>query len=188
MRIDAGLIKGRKVPLPKGAEVRPTSDKVKQALFNILGPRVQGARVLDLFCGAGSLGLEALSRGARSVYFLDKDARCLDSVKAFWQKAALEGMGEAFFLKGDAFGSLAKLASQGICFDLVFADPPYGLGLGSSVLQSRELVAILAPEAASQVVLEHSREELLTPGVGLELSQSRRYGSTALSFFRRPSR
>jgi 16S rRNA (guanine966-N2)-methyltransferase len=180
MRIIAGEFKGRRLAPVKG-RIRPTGDKVREAVFSILGPAVAGARVLDLFAGTGALALEALSRGARQAVLVeDRDA-------------ALEVLGrnlEALGLKGRARvmplpvkKALKKLAVQGTKFDLVFLDPPYGRGLAAATLTALEASGLLAPEA--QAVAEHSRRETLAERLGrLRLTHSRQYGDTRVAFYR----
>jgi 16S rRNA (guanine(966)-N(2))-methyltransferase RsmD len=181
MRITAGLAKGREVPLPRGVELRPTSDKVKQALFNVLGPSVSGARVLDLFCGSGNLGLEALSRGAASCVFVDRERRCVEAARA---ASGLFGLkAEQEFVVSEAEAALRRFAAAGRQFDLILVDPPYAGGLGQSLLQSPYLVAILAKTAASRLVWEHDSKQSAPPLPVLSLLREYPHGGTSLTFF-----
>jgi 16S rRNA (guanine966-N2)-methyltransferase len=180
MRITTGIAKGRQVPLPKGAEVRPTADRVKQSLFNILGARVQGAKVLDLFCGSGNLGLEALSRGARSCNFSDQDGRCVQSAQSL---AGLFGLDhpENRYQTRHAKMALSALQREEARFDLVFLDPPYKTDIGAWVISQGALDRILEPEA--WVVLEHESRTPPPEAPGLNIIRVCRYGSTALAFY-----
>lgn len=125
MRIITGKAKGCQLKTPKGMSTRPTSDRVKESLFSILGNEVEDVNVLDVFAGTGGLGLEALSRGAKSAVFVDKSTA--DIIKDNLRHCHLEEQGEV--MKGDVFTAMQRLAGQGRSFELVFCDPPYHLGL-----------------------------------------------------------
>jgi 16S rRNA (guanine966-N2)-methyltransferase len=171
-------MRGRLVKAPPGLNTRPTSAKVREALFAILGPRVIDARVADLFAGSGALGLEALSRGAAWCLFVDQAPAAL---KLLGQNiAALGLMGRAKVVGLDLASPAAarRLAEQGP-FDLVLADPPYGKGLVAATL-ALAAGGLLAPEA--WLVVEHSPRERPEAPEGLELSDRRAYGQTELSF------
>src|SRR5688500_5845100 len=120
MRIIAGTLGGRRLQAPAGDDTRPTADRVREALFSILGPPPEGARVLDLCAGAGGLGLEALSRGAASAVFVDADRRAIEALRANIEALGVGATSQVH--KGDARTQLRKLAGP---FDWVFADPPY---------------------------------------------------------------
>jgi len=179
MRIIAGVHGGRRLRAPRGDATRPTADRVREALFNILGPPPEGARVLDLFAGAGTLGLEALSRGAGHADFVDRAPaalRCLrDNI------AALDVGDASSVYRGDALQLLRRLPGP---FDWVFVDPPYRSGLQDPVLAA--LAArpqLLAADAV--VVVEHDRRiEPASPGEAMVRTDQRRYGDTVVSFFR----
>jgi|UniRef100_A0A7C3ZC11 16S rRNA (guanine966-N2)-methyltransferase len=179
MRIIAGEFKGRRLAAVKG-RIRPTSDKVREAIFNILGAAVAGARVLDLFAGTGALALEALSRGALDAVLVEEQASALRVLQT-----NLEALGLADrvrVLRLPVHAALKKLAAQGRQFSLVFLDPPYGRGLALSTLEALADSGLLGPEAL--VVAEHSHREALPERTGqLALSQSRRYGDTQVSFY-----
>lgn len=141
MKITAGQFRGRSVHCPPGLDVRPTSSKVRQAFFNILGARVVGASFLDIFAGSGLMGFEALSRGAAYVAFVEESrgqARAIEqTIKMFGEEA-----GEAELILGDFRRVLPKLKRQSK-FDLIFADPPYKMRYGSAVLGLVERLALL---------------------------------------------
>src|SRR5688500_699870 len=151
MRIVAGRWGSRRLEAPRGSEVRPTADRVREALFSILGDFVQDARVLDLFAGSGALGLEALSRGASAATFVDSAAAAVAAVEA--NLAALGG--EAEVSRSDALRFLHAAPGQTRQYDLVLLDPPYSLAerLGRDL--SEALPAVLAP--AALVVSESDR-------------------------------
>ena len=167
MRITGGKAARRILKVPKGLAVRPTPDLVKQAVFNSLGPRVAGARVLELFAGTGALSLESLSRGASSAVCVEKSARHAEILR---QNFALAGFDSANLQLRvqDVFTALAQLAAAGESFDLVLADPPYGeknIGRRSTsaaqqLLDDPALPQLLTSEGI--LVLGHARRDTLT--------------------------
>lgn len=180
MRIIGGEARGRKILSPTEKNVRPTPDMVREALFNIL-PSLADVDFLDLFAGTGSVGLEALSRGARRVVFLEKNARMarhLSSLLDAWGYAA-----QADVLPLDIKVGTAKLSRDDRKFDMVFADPPYEKGLISQTVHYCLENGIISDDGL--MILQHSvREALDLPSRHhpLELIQERRYGDTMVSF------
>jgi 16S rRNA (guanine966-N2)-methyltransferase len=171
MRIIAGSRKGARIFAPKGTETRPTGDRVREAAFNLIGP-VDGASVLDLFAGSGAMGLEALSRGAASVVFVESDRAACRTIERNLDKL---GLGGATVLCRDVFQALAGAPRT---YDLVLCDPPYGFPDGERL--APYLVRALAP--AGLLVYETSAHE--EPNVkGLALGTSRTYGSARLTLF-----
>lgn len=172
MRIVAGRWGGRRLVAPPGTGTRPTADRVREALFSILGERVDAARVLDLFAGSGALGLEALSRGAAQATFVESAPSALKALRA--NLAALGAPGEVH--RGDALAFLRSARGAARQYDLVFLDPPYrdATRLGREL--SEGLPAVLAPGAL--VVSESDRRAPLP--LDLPLSDERRYGDTLL--------
>jgi 16S rRNA (guanine(966)-N(2))-methyltransferase RsmD len=172
MRIVGGTWGGRRLQAPPGDATRPTSDRVREALFSILGDRVAGARVLDLFAGSGALGLEALSRGAAEATFVDVAAPAIRAVRA-----NLDALGAgAEVRRQDALRYLGSARNGARDYDLVFLDPPYRLAnrLGGRI--SEELPPVLAHGAT--VVSESDRRDPLD--LDLPLSDERRYGDTLI--------
>jgi len=179
MRIIAGSLKGRRLASVKG-KMRPTSDKVREAIFSILGPVVTEARVLDLFAGTGALGLEALSRGAQEAVFVEDHPASLTVLRRNIDNLGLTGQTEVLPLPVNA--GLKKLAARRAEFELVFLDPPYGGGLAAAALHDLARARILLPSA--WVVAEHSRRETLPEAVdALEQVELRRYGDTQVAFY-----
>lgn len=173
MRIITGTAKGCNLKTPKGMSTRPTSDRVKESLFSILGGEVEGTRVLDIFAGTGALGLEALSRGAREAVFIDKATDKL--IRENSQHCRLSDRAE--ILKGDVFAQLNRLSVQGRRFDLVFCDPPYHEGLWQKAISWLDDNELLAPRAL--VVLERGSENEPLPELKrLKLLKNQRYGNT----------
>lgn len=181
MRIITGSAKGAKLKTPRGRDTRPTADRVKESLFNILGPMVEGRVVLDIFAGTGSLGLEALSRGAESAVLVDKATAPLMRENA--RHVRLEGRAEVIDL--DVFAALARLSAGQRTFGLIFCDPPYHLGLWEKALSALDSGEILSYEGI--LVVEHGADENVYPQLdNLQLVLNKSYGhTTQLSFFQR---
>ena len=177
MRVVAGSAKGRRLAAPKGGATRPFTDRAKEALFSSLGGRVADARVLDLYAGSGSLGIEALSRGAREATFVEKSWRALQSIEANLDACGFTGT----VVSSDVAEFLAKSTGQ---FDLVFVDPPYSLSLAlvNNVLAA---AADRLAEGGTMVVHRRAGETPPTPPIPTELSDERRYGDTQLYVFTR---
>ena len=183
MRIIAGTAGGIRLRVPK-AVTRPTSDRVREAVFSILGARVCGATVLDLFAGSGAMGLEALSRGAAKAYFVEKDRGASRVIEANIDRAGL-GAAVGGPTRGEAIGFLRGAA--GGLFDLVFADPPYWrrdgeVDYAALLMSDGNLRRVISP--GGMVVLETAKGHGKTvPADGWELIDSRNYGDTEVSFF-----
>ena len=172
MRIVAGQFGGRRLVAPPGDATRPTSDRVREALFSVLGTAVEGARVLDLYAGSGALGLESLSRGAASAVFVDRAPRTIEAIRT-----NVKALGVAADVRRMQAGTALRTASaRGEAYDLVFLDPPYrhAAGLGRDL--SEALPAVLAPGAC--VVSESDRRDPLE--LDLPLTDERRYGDTVI--------
>jgi len=181
MRVIGGRLGGRRLrAVPRG--VRPTSDRVREALFSILGSdAVEGARVLDVCAGSGALGLEALSRGATEVVAIDRSGAAQRTIR---ENATDLGVADCVrVLGGDARKVLPRLGRSGERFDLVFFDPPYDAGLEASVLECLTEGALLAVDA--RVVVEGAKRHSLPPAPGLVAEDERVYGDTVLYFLRR---
>jgi 16S rRNA (guanine966-N2)-methyltransferase len=172
MRVVAGRYGGRRLLAPAGGATRPTSDRVREALFSVLGPSVPGAHVLDLYAGSGALGIEALSRGAASAVFVDRSARAIAAIRA-----NLDALGiEAEVLRMEARAALRTARGRADAYDLVFLDPPYRRAAELGRELSEALSAVLAPGA--RVVSESDRREPLA--LALPLADERRYGDTVI--------
>jgi 16S rRNA (guanine966-N2)-methyltransferase len=175
MRIVAGAAKGRRLVAPKGDEVRPTADRVKEALFSSLQPLIPGARVLDLYAGSGGLGLEALSRGAEQVTFVE---RANGSLTALRRNIEVVGLPGTTVVSDDAARTLRGEVPGGP-FDLVFADPPYRLPKAQLADLLADVVGHLAP--GGTVVVERAARDGAPPWpTELSPGDPRRYGDTAL--------
>jgi len=182
MRVVAGSAKGRKLYVPKGVDIRPTSDRVKEAIFNIIGPEVKDKNILDLFAGTGNLAIEALSRGAHRAYLVDSSPRAIDAIQKNLKVTDLQD--KAVVLKADADKALKRFIKDKQEFDLIFLDPPYRISV--SFLDAILLTlatGILKHEGL--LVLEHSAKDKPKPVEGLEIISTRIYGDTAVTFYRK---
>jgi 16S rRNA (guanine(966)-N(2))-methyltransferase RsmD len=171
MRVIAGEHRGRELHAPRGQATRPTSDRVREALFSILAD-VSGARVLDLFAGSGALAIEALSRGAGPATLVDSAAPAIATIRRNLRELELE----AEVVRQPVLRFLQSARGGARLYDLVFADPPYRQAGSLSVGLTASLVPVLAP--AARVVTESDRREPLD--LGLELLDERRYGDTLI--------
>jgi 16S rRNA (guanine966-N2)-methyltransferase len=176
LRIIGGRLKGRRIDVPEVAGLRPTGDRTREALFSILGGAVDGARVLDAYSGSGALGLEAMSRGARSVLFIETDARIASALERVLER--LELGGSCRVRRADVVRSLASEPS-GSEFDLILADPPYeGDEVGRFLPAA---AARLAP--GGTLVLERDARSPVAIATELDHLRSARYGRARLDFY-----
>ena len=181
MRILAGELKGRRLTTPRGDTTRPTADQVRIALMDTLMPRLGGARFLDLFAGAGGVGLEALSRGAAHATFVERDPRAIAALAENIRTLDLEP--RTSVVRGDVARQLERLAGEGRRFELVFLDPPYATDDGERALAALGDGALLAPQGI--VIAQHLTKRRPAPECGvLRAFRDRRFGETTLTFFR----
>lgn len=181
MKIIAGELKGRRLVTPRGATTRPTADQVRIALLDTLTPWLPGARVLDLFAGGGGVGLEALSRGAAHVTFVERDARAIAALRT--NVAALGAGARADIVRDDVVRALGRLAREGARFDVAFLDPPYETALTAATLEALGGSGVVGPGAI--VVAQHLTKRPPARRIGaLGAWRARRFGETTLTFFR----
>ncbi len=179
-RIIAGQNKGRRLKLPAGALTRPTGARVRQTLFDILAPRLPGCRFLDAFAGGGGIGLEALSRGAARVVFVDSSPAAIAALRA--NLALLRGVGHTQVLRQDSRLALAALADAGVRFDIVYLDPPYDSELYEALLEQLSDTGLV--ERDGLVVAEHFHKRALPETIGrLRRTREVRVGDHRLSFY-----
>ena len=179
MRIIAGEFRSRKLVFPKSKQTRPMMDRMKEMVFNILGETVQGATVLDLFAGSGSLGLEALSRRAKEVIFVENGVWAIKTIYQNLEGLDLKRNASVMFL--DAFKALKRLEREEKTFTLIFLDPPYNQGVVKKILIRLEHSDIVT--TLTQIVLHHSRQEKLPEALErLEVLREKRIGQACLSF------
>lgn len=182
MRIIAGEYKGRRLKQPRGAHLRPTSERVREALFSIIGERLQGARFLDLCAGTGAVGMEALSRGAQSVVFVESHAASLKLIQENLRQCGLTSHARIIPDPADAYLQGSKGEQALPPFDIVFADPPYQESIAEKLLTL--LGDSTKISANTLVILEHSKHISIPAQIG-RLTQTRqyRYGDTMLTVF-----
>lgn len=180
MRVITGQAKGRRLKAPKGMNTRPTSDRTKESLFNIIGDRLLDKAVLDLYAGTGAIGIEALSRGADSAVFVEKDQRVVKIIRANLDLTGLADQAE--IISQDVDSTVARLASQQRTFDIIFLDPPYLRNLLQKSIETLVHYQIIRP--GGLVVAESSKLDTLSDKYGnLRLIRQERYGDTVLSFY-----
>jgi 16S rRNA (guanine(966)-N(2))-methyltransferase RsmD len=175
MRVIAGSRKGHKLVAPQGLDTRPTSDRVRENIFNLVGP-VDDAKVLDLFAGSGALGIEALSRGAATAVFVEQDVEAVRAIESNLDRLRLTG---ARVVRGDVPRTIAQEATAGAKYDLVLVDPPYGMLTEIQPRLARHLPPLLAADGLL-VVETDARTE---PELPLPLRTSRKYGQTRVTLF-----
>ncbi len=182
MRIISGNFKGRKLIQLEGNDIRPTPDRVREAIFNILGPGIRDARVLDLFAGTGALGLESLSRGAGHAVFVDA---ALSSCNLIQKNIDLCKMKEkALLIHHDIIALPFPQTLKTQPFDLIFMDPPYEKAIVETTLEKAGFIDLLAPKGI--VVTEQSfKESLAKPLNGLDIYRQKKYSKTFISFLRK---
>lgn len=182
MRIISGTCRGRKLASLEGRDIRPTSDRIKESVFNILGQRIKNALVLDLFAGTGALGLEALSRGAARAVFVDKSAAScriiqqnIDHCRFFQQSCVI---------RQDIFFGQLPASVTSCSFDLVFMDPPYHKNHVKTLLEKHRISSLLSDDGI--VVAEHGAKETLPDTLnGLDIFRQKKYSRTTVSFLTR---
>ena len=197
MRVIAGTFRGRRLTAPKGNRlVRPTADRVKESVFSILREQVFDANFLDLCAGTGNIGIEALSRGAKHVTFLDRDPRCIAIIERNLDVCGLttESHTRYYLLCRDILKGITYLHKREVAFDVIYFDPPYGVGLGDSSQHGIELytasLILLAETALLEIsgtlLVEHAKQVDLPDAVGnLNRDRQARYGDTVVSFYQK---
>lgn len=181
MRVISGKAKGLKLTPPKDLKVRPTADRIKEAIFSSIQNHIDGSIALDLFAGTGSLGIEALSRGAKKAYFVDYVKESIENINDNLTKTKLIQDAEVLFM--DATLAIAKMSREGVKLDVIFLDPPYGKGLVEKIMI--ELIDNNLVKQNTIIITEHE--------IGLSLSEKiksfdkykeKKYGKIMISFYR----
>jgi len=182
MRIVGGTFRGRPLAVPRTQAIRPTSDRTREAVFNIIAhaypDNIEAGRVLDLFAGTGALGLEALSRGAASALFVEESAEGRGLIRTNIEAMGLQGRAKIFRRDAASLGDAGTIQP----FDLVFADPPYGKGLAERAIASALAGGWLKP--AALIVVEEAASSPFAPPPGVDLLERRDYGDTGIAFCR----
>ena len=175
MRIVAGEWRGRQLKSPTWEGLRPTSDRLRETLFNIIGPSVRGANVLDGYAGTGAIGIEALSRGAASVTFVESDPRAVKLIEANLAAVGATGV----IMRAGLADAVTRLGAQ--VFDLIILDPPYA---DSAAAKALDAAALVATGGGTRVVVEHAtRHPPPAERAGLRLTRTVKAGDSALSFY-----
>jgi len=179
MRVIAGSARGTVLASPAGLQTRPTADRAREALFSILMADIAGCRFLDLFGGTGAVGIEALSRGAAFACFADKAPEAVDCIRRNLEKTKL--MPRAEVLHADAMVVIERLAVRKEQFDIVFLDPPYGLGLDRQAAEAVLASGLLA--AGGLLILEHAAAEEALTLAGARLWKEKRYSAAVITLY-----
>lgn len=182
MRVISGISKGHKLKVPKGKNTRPTEDKVKESLFNILGPIEADSVVLDLFAGSGSIGIEFLSRGAEKAYFVDKSYESINIINENLKHTKLEE--NAMVIKGNSLLKLDYFKESYIKFDYIYIDPPYkSKEMLFKVLKFLDNESIL--KSKGLIIVEHDNNFFIEKeNLKLKVIDSRQYGNKIISFLK----
>jgi len=179
LRIIGGELKGRKLRSVKGTNTRPTADRTREAIFNIIAFQVRGSTVLDLFAGTGAFGIEALSRGAESAVFIDSNSQSITVLRENLAELPLESPNRV--IRWDLTRNLNCLHSLSFTFNLIFMDPPYPKNLIAPALEHLDASHFL--ENGARIIVEHSHREPVAPDrLPFEIVDRRRYGKTLVSF------
>ena len=182
MRITGGEVKGRRLASFRGMNIRPTADRVREAIFNIIGQNLSGLKVLDLFAGTGSMGLESLSRGAQQAVFVDKSQQAINLIKKNIELCGYQTSGVTLKKNLDKAIPISY-PLPGKIFDLVFIDPPYRKNMASFLLAELSLCKMLSSETL--VVVESFKTEILPSSIeNLLMEMTRLYGDTRISIYR----
>ena len=191
MRVIAGTFKGRRLATPKGnLLVRPTADRVKESIFSILQEQIVDANFLDLCAGTGSMGIEALSRGAKHVTFLERDPRCIKIIERNLHICGLltESQVRYHLLRRDVMKGITYLCKRSAMFEIIYFDPPYGVDLARGSQLYATCLPLLAESSLLCVggilLVEHAKQYVVPDAVGiLRRSRQARYGDTVVSFY-----
>jgi 16S rRNA (guanine966-N2)-methyltransferase len=179
LRVIAGDLRGRKLRSVSGRKTRPTANRTREAVFNILASQIAGARVLDLFAGTGAFGIEALSRKAETAVFVDHDRDSISIIHANIRTLSLES--RTVVIRWDLVKNLNCLQSPDIAFDLVFMDPPYERKLIAHALENLHLSQSLSLN--TKIIVEHSRKEsIFIDDLPFKITDQRKYGKTLVTF------
>lgn len=181
MRIIAGIAKSRIIQSPKGLKIRPTSDRMKESIFNIIADKIINADILDLFAGTGNIGLEAISRGAASAVFIDNNKNAIQIIRDNIRLLGFQDKTE--ILKTDSISGLRKLGKSNRYFDIIFIDPPYLKKYEIPVLL--EIAGLNLLKSEGSIILQHHRKSDLTKIIyPYHCIRQKRYGDTMISFFK----
>jgi len=180
LRVISGLSKGHKLKTVNGLNTRPTTDRVKESVFSVIAPYIEDACVLDLFAGTGSLGIEALSRGAKEAVFVDHHKECIDVIQQNIKHTKFEDKSTVIF--DDVYRAMVKLAQNGMRFDMFFLDPPYSNGYLPRIISQLEVCDLLKKD--SIIVAECFKEDAYPDSVSnIKVRKIKEYGETLVVFY-----
>ena len=193
MRVIAGTFRGRRLGAPKGNRfVRPTADRVKESIFSILQEQIVDANFLDLCAGTGGMGIEALSRGAKHVTFLERDPRCIEIIEKNLHTCGLLTESDARYhlLRRDVVKGITYLCKRARMFEIIYFDPPYGVDLAKGSQLYTTCLPLLAESSllciGGVLLVEHAKQSVMPNEVGgLKQSRQVRYGDTVVSFYQK---
>ncbi|MGF7048681.1 16S rRNA (guanine966-N2)-methyltransferase [Paenibacillus sp. DS2015] len=181
MRVVSGSAKGRTLQSVPGLGTRPTTDKVKEAVFSMIGPYFEGGTVLDLFAGTGGLGIEALSRGMEHAIFVDMDPKSIETIRANLKKTGMENQSEVY--RNDAARALKVLEKRGVAVDAIFLDPPYRMTQADELMQQMHERGLLQVNAT--IVVEHDSKYQYPDELNHFICiRKALYGETAITIYR----
>lgn len=180
MRVVSGICKGRPLKAVPGTSTRPTTDKVKEAIFNMIGPYFEGGQALDLFGGSGGLGIEALSRGVDKAIFVDRESKAITTIRGNLEACGFTDNAEVY--RNDAERALKAIVKRELKFDLIFLDPPYKLNKLTALIEMIEKHSLISDNGL--IVAEHSEKGGLPDTIGsLSLIKEEIYGITVISVY-----
>ena len=180
MRVISGIAKGKRLKAPAGLNTRPITDMIKGALFNVWGPRVQGSKLLDLFAGSGSVGIEAISRGAQKVIFVDNSGEAVKIIKENLSNCRFEMFSQVY--RSDVFKALGLLERHGERFGLIYIDPPFtNEPIFNEVMEAMDKADILEPDGI--LVIRTPRKKEMPEFNRLKEYQSKSYGESSLHYY-----
>jgi 16S rRNA (guanine966-N2)-methyltransferase len=182
LRVISGSVGGMKLESLKGYEHRPTAERVKEALFNIIGPQLVGSSFLDLYAGTGSIGIEALSRGAKLCAFVEKSQKAVAVIGRNLDKTSLRDRAHIF--KCHVSSALNRLIENGMSFDYIFLDPPYEKGMANHTLKEISSLALKLLTNSGIIIVEESKREELHLEQNMTLIRRETYGDTSISFIK----
>ncbi len=181
MRVISGKAKGFKLESPKNMSTRPTSDRVKESVFNTIQGDIYDKTIIDLYSGTGSLGIEALSRGARRAYFIENSRKCIKIIERNLRKTQL--LSKSNIICADVIRAIIKLAKKNIKADIIFLDPPYNKNLARGTIEYICKYELLNPMGI--IIIEHGKKENLPKEIDKTISFKGKYfGNTGVSFYR----
>ncbi|HAU31677.1 MAG: Methyltransferase [Desulfotomaculum sp. 46_296] len=182
VRVISGIYRGRLLKVPRGWKGRPTGDRVKEALFDILGGRVQESRFLDLYAGTGNVGIEAISRGARQVCFVDQNSKAVQAIYENLRFLPGDLSAQIYVIKLNVLKALKLMANRKELYNIIFLDPPYEQRLEKPTIEMISSCGLLLPDGV--IIVESSKREVLPARVDdLTLTRQQRYGDTLLTFY-----